>query len=319
MAKGRGRQPPPNGNGNGRDHDDNETWEDPSDIWSEFLEPVSRMSRDMRQAAALLGPDEARHLVDSYYTMQEGRKRAGGQRRALAKSGEPHSIISWLFAQSGTLEKQIKSALDVYTHHHMMGSWMRQIYGIGPVLSAGLLAHIDIERAPTVGHIWSFAGWAGDDQKKWNKGSRRPFNAKFKVLCWKVGQSFMKFHNAEECFYGHYYRDYKIKKIAQNEGGGYSRRAAEIVRDASPKYKLTDSYRLYNLNGKLSPGHIDSLARRAAVKLFLAHLHGEWYTRFHGSPPPLPYPIAHLNHAHVIQSPVPPRQPQPPAQPEFYK
>jgi hypothetical protein len=315
-------------------------WDDAEDVWQSFLEPVKRMSRDMRAAAATLGDDEARHLVDAYYTQQEDRKRAGGQQRALDASGEPHSVINWLFAQSNILEKQIKAALDVYTEHHVMGSWMRQIHGIGPVISAGLLAHIymgewcivcrghnaeqckkrqddkklklaahdyrPVFSCPTVGHIWAFAGWAADGQKKWVKGGKRPFNARLKVLCWKAGQSFMKFSNDEQCFYGHVYREYKAKKTAQNESGGYKARAAQLVKEASPKYKLTDAYKLHNMEGKLSPGHIDNMARRYAVKLFLAHLHGEWYERVTGEAPPKPYPIAHLGHAHFTPSPIAP-------------
>jgi len=311
---------------------------DPNDVWSSI--PIQRLSRDIRAAAATLSADEARYLVDAYYIMQEDRKRAGGQQRSLLASGEPHSVINWLFAQSGTLEKQIKSALDVYTDAHLMGSWMRQIYGIGPVLSAGLLAHIymgewckvchghdlaDHERrladkkakhsphewqpvysCPTVSHIWSFAGWAGKDQKKWEKGNKRPFNAKFRTLLWKCGQSFMKFHNKPECFYGHLYAEYKAKKTAENDSGGYLQRANELVRNASANYKKTDAYKLYNLHGKLSPGHIDNMARRYAVKLFLAHLHNEWYTRDTGQPPPAPYPMQILGHAHFIPPPVPP-------------
>jgi len=125
------------------------------------LNPVERLTRDLRKGAATLGDTEARFLVDAYYIMQENRKRAAGQERALNASEEPHEIITWLKNQNATMEGQIKAALDVYTQNHMMGEWMRQVYGIGPVISAGLLAHIKIERAPTAGHIYSYAGIAG--------------------------------------------------------------------------------------------------------------------------------------------------------------
>jgi hypothetical protein len=316
--------------------DEEASWEgDPKDVWVEFLEPVKRMSRDMKLAAATLGDREARHLVDSYYIMQEDRKRAAGQQRALTSSGEPHSVINWIYNQSSTLENQIKSALDVYSESHVMGSWMRQITGIGPVLSAGLLAHIymgewcsvchahDAEKCvklqekdknktiekhdfipeyscPTVGHIWSFAGWASDGQKVWEKGEKRPFNAKFRVLCWKAGQSFLKLSNNPKCFYGVEYRKRKEYEIARNERGDL---AAQAALGAARVDKYTDAYKYY-IQGKLPPAHIDARARRWAVKLFLAHLHGEWYERNTGKPAPAPYPITHLGHVHIIPSPV---------------
>ena len=37
------------------------------------------------------------------------------------------------------------------------------------------------------------------------------------------------------------------------------------------------------------------------MKLFLSHLHGEMHRRILGREPPLPYPIAHMGHAHVIE------------------
>ena len=105
---------------------------DPDDVWRSFLEPVKRMGRDLRAAAATLTDEEVRFMVDAYYARQEDRKRAGGQQRALDASGEPHSVITWLSDQSSTLEKQIKSALDVYTEHHVMGGYMRGVFGMDP-------------------------------------------------------------------------------------------------------------------------------------------------------------------------------------------
>src|SRR5215471_7443266 len=99
-------------------------------------EEIERLTRDQRQAATSLGDDEARYLVDSYYIVQEDRKRARGQERALTASEEPHSIISWLAEQSTVLEGQIERAIDVYTNSHIMGAYMRVVFGIGPVLTA---------------------------------------------------------------------------------------------------------------------------------------------------------------------------------------
>lgn len=261
------------------------------------IEPIQRMSRDIAAASKNLTDEEARYLVDAYYMMQDDRKRAHNQVRSLGESQEPNSVLQWLADQSGTLEAQIKRALDKYTLSHQMGEWMRGIYGIGPVISAGLLAHIDIARAPTVGHIWRYAGL--DPTVKWEKGQKRPWNASLKVLCWKAGQSFMKFSNAEECYYGRIYRERKAMEIARNDAGGNAEAAAEGAKRVA---KSTEAYAHY-VAGKLPPAQIDARARRYAVKLFLSHLHGAWYEKHHGTKPPLPYPIAILGHAHMIEAP----------------
>lgn len=258
------------------------------------VDSVKRLSKDLAAAAATLSDDEARFLVDAYYMMQDDRKRAHNQVRALGESAEPHAVIAWLAQQSETLEDQIKRALDKYTQAHQMGAWMREIVGIGPVISAGLLAHIDIERAPTVGHIWRFAGL--DPTLKWNKGERRPWNAQLKVLCWKAGQSFMKFSGRDDCYYGKVYRERKEYEIARNDRGDNADIAARALTEKKIG-KDTDAFG-HLTAGKLPPAQIDARARRYAVKLFLSHMWEAWYRMHHGTEPPAPYPIAFLGHAH---------------------
>lgn len=310
------------------------------------LEPLQKLTKDLKNAALTLTDHEARFLVDYYYIAQEDRKRSNNQVRSLDDSHEPNAVVNWLATQAETLEGQVKKALDVYTDNHIMGAWMRQIVGIGPVISAGLLAHIDITKAPTVGHIWRYAGldptskWAGkkgaeefvakhrinielaaqtfgmseetitrmatNDKNKITIDSftkalkRRPWNASLKTLCWKVGQSFMKFSGRDDCYYGKIYRERKAYEIARNERGDNKELAASLLAKFN---KSTDAYGYLN-SGVLPPAQIDARARRYAVKLFLSHLHGAWYEAHYGTKPPLPYPIAHLGHVHVIPSPV---------------
>src|SRR5215472_11009016 len=78
------------------------------------LDPVQRLSRDLREAAVTLTDTEARYLTDTYYMMQENRKRAKNQERALgsAETPEPHEVLTWVGDQSEVLEKQIQRALD---------------------------------------------------------------------------------------------------------------------------------------------------------------------------------------------------------------
>ena len=262
------------------------------------LEPLQKLTKDIKAAAVYLTDHEARFLVDYYYIAQEDRKRSTNQVRALDESKEPNAVVNWLATQAESLENQIKKTLDVYTDNHVMGSWMRQIVGIGPVISAGLLAHIDITKAPTVGHIWRYAGL--DPTSKWGKNEKRPWNAGLKTLCWKAGQSFMKFSGRDDCYYGKIYKERKAYEIARNERGDNKALAEELI---SKFNKSTDAYKHLS-NGVLPPAQIDARARRYAVKLFLSHLHGAWYETHYGTKPPLPYPIAHMGHVHFIPAPV---------------
>jgi Transposase IS116/IS110/IS902 family len=261
---------------------------------SEISQSVARLTRDLVDAARTLSDAEARYLVDSYYISQKDRIRAAHQMRQIGEAGEPSSLFGWLSAQSETLESQIKRALDAYTKAHPMGEWMRAVKGIGPVISAGLLAHIDIKQAPTAGHIWAFAGL--DPTKKWERGKKRPHNAALKTLCWKLGESFVKVSGDSEALYGQAYLRRKEYEQGRNDAGDLAGQAADALAQKRIG-KDTEAFKHYSA-GKLPPGHIHARAKRWAVKLFLSHLHAEMYRRHFGKEPPAPYPIAHLGHVH---------------------
>lgn len=267
------------------------------------LDSVQRLSRDLAEASVTLSDREARFLVDTYYQMQENRKRGRAQERALSESAEPHRVITWFGDQADVLEGQIERALDGYSKGHLVGNWLRGtrgndykdgVFGVGPVLAAGMQAAIDISLCPTVGHIWQFAGIAGDGQKVWERGERRPWNARLKTLCWKFSDVQVKFSNDERCYYGHLYRERKEREVAKNEALAFKHVAEQRL--ARPKRSKEEGY---HKQGILSPGHIDLRARRYAVKRFLSDLHVVWYWLAKGEPPPLPYPITYLHHAHL--------------------
>jgi hypothetical protein len=261
------------------------------------LDAVQKLSKDLRKAAATLGLREARYLVDTYYALQDYRIAAGNQQRALTESEEPSEIIVWLNLQMETLENQIRSVLDRWSSAQAMGQWSRNVVGIGPVISAGLLANIDISRAPTAGHIWRFAGL--DPTCKWAKGQKRPWNASLKRLCWLIGESFVKVSGNPRDVYGKLYQQRKQYETLKNEAFDYRDQAkAHLDRLKEKKNKalvaLLES-------GKLPPAAIHERAKRWAVKLFLAHWQAEAYRLHYGKEPPKPYAIAILGHAHEIE------------------
>jgi len=105
-----------------------------------------------------LGRYEAKFLVDFYYTVQDNRIRSDAQVREHSESGEPNKVVEWCGENFRVFENNIKNALNAFSDSYIVGQWMRSICGIGPVISAGLLAYIDIKKAPTYGHIWRYAG-----------------------------------------------------------------------------------------------------------------------------------------------------------------
>ena len=273
-----------------------------SEIYSgnfEFPNIIARlMNRDVINMAVDLDTNATRLLVDAYYTLQENRMAFAAQARELEKQDSPHELVAYLSTQIQILEKSLKRPLESFANSTVPGQWALDQYGIGPVLAAGLLAHIDITKAPTAGSIWRYAGL--DPTQTWEKGQKRPFNAELKTLCWKIGQSFMKFSGKDECFYGQLYKQDKARRIAKNEAGDYADFAKSILDKKNFKANQT---RAKLESGVLSDAQIDAQARRFAVKIFLSHYHAVAYQAHHGTPAPRPYIIAHGDHVHEITIP----------------
>jgi hypothetical protein len=295
----------------------------------EMAEVVKRMTKDMVAAATTMSADEARFLVDAYYAMQENRIRTGGQIRALSEGEEPHDVLGWLNAQDDIVENQIRRALHRYAESKPLGEWAMSIIGIGPVITAGLLAHVNFEpwacaiplaerkakhkcsvKAPctpncrrqaieTVGHLWRFAGL--DPTSSWGKGQKRPWNAALKRLTWIIGESFVKVSGSPDSFYGQFYKARKTLEQERNDRGEFAEQARKALE--TKIYRADTTAKTAYEAGKLPPAHIHARAKRYAVKLFLAHYFEVGYRLAHGREPPLPYAIAKLCHAHRIPVP----------------
>jgi hypothetical protein len=153
------------------EHDDIENTEAQAVDASQW-EMLERLDSDLRLAAMELGAEEARFLVDMYYQMQNVRIRFRNQQRQTEKHAEPNAVICWGLVNIKRAEEDIKRALGEFAASYAAGQWCMSNHGIGPVITAGLLAHLDIRNTPTVGKWWRFAGldpsrtWHGKEEAK---------------------------------------------------------------------------------------------------------------------------------------------------------
>ncbi len=323
------------------------------------LDPLVKLDLDLKDASRLLSQREIRYLVDLYYSCQEYRIATANQNRALLKLQEPNQLILWALGNFQMLEKNLAKVMDKYTMTTLAGRWQRSVTGIGPVIAAGLLGHLEIEKAPTAGQFWRYAGldpsveWIGKERAAAlvtdivGKGrvkitsehvaecalavnrnfdnvlrqahgedgkltrtslngalAKRPWNAKLKTLCWKMGESFVKVSNNDSDFYGKVYAKRKAQEAVWNEEGKY----ADQAKTKLEKYNIVaqPTLGIYQ-SGKLPPAHLHERAKRYAVKLYLSHLHYVLHVEKIGysPPPPRPYVIEHLGHTHMIPVPDP--------------
>ena len=263
------------------------------------LTPVQRLTRDLRNASKTLGPQEARYLVDAYYQMQRDRIRAAHQMRTLAEGAEPNLVVQWLADQTETLEKQLKGALGRYAEGSTEGQWLLSICGIGPVIAAGMICHIDVDRAKTASAVWRYAGL--DPTVKWGKGQKRPWNGDLKRLCFLLAESFVKVKAREGSVYAPLYDIRKQRETERNEAGLYAETAAASLREK--KFGEDTQARKHYEAGRLPPARLHMRAMRYAVKVFLAHYHSVATWCRNGVLPPVPYALDGKAHVHLIAPP----------------
>lgn len=267
-------------------------------MWKNFV-------KDVRGMIHPEDPQTVRELVKAYYRIQDARIAIAAQSRELLKYGKSNELNDHIAKNMKYMEQSLVDPFIHFTNSYVAGRWAISQYGIGPVITAGLLSNIDISKAHTAGSIWRFAGM--DPTVVWQKGEKRPWNADLKVLVWKIGQSFMKFSGRDQCFYGKLYLQDKARRVQANEAGAYSDRAKSILSDREWKKDNVTRRRLQA--GYLPDGQIDAQARRFAAKIFLSHFHTVWYedhqSNLQGVPvrAPRPYVIQHGGHVHMIEIP----------------
>ena len=282
--------------------------------------------RELQAVVQQMSLREVRFLVDTYYQWQKHRIASGNQVRSLVKESEPHAVLAWTQQRMHGMEAAALKLLDTYTETEGtgMGVWVRSIFGVGPVMAAerartlvdevvGKAKQISPEHLVALAQATNRTPGAveriGRDRKKGTltrdslaKGlARRPWNAVLKVVCWKLGESFVKVKGNPKDVYGKVYVQRKAYEQAQNAQGRYADQA-KVKLERFKIGKDTEARKWYE-KGLLPPGHLHARAKRYAVKLLLSHYHHEAYVRHYGTEPPLPYPIAQRGHAHFIAPP----------------
>jgi hypothetical protein len=233
---------------------------------------------------------EIGEMVELYYDSQHLRIQHANKER----TEPPSELAEWLDFWTHAGEAVISGALKRWILSEESPAetkWAFDQIGIGPVIAAGLAAHIDVEKASSISSVWKFAGLAPGADKK-VKGQKLPYNSRLKTLCWKLGESFVKVSGKEGAFYGQLYAEFKSEEIKRNEEGQYAEAAKRELASKRITEKATKE-RL--LSGKLTDGHLHARAKRRAVKIFLAHY---WSKGREGRGLPVrdPYPITILGH-----------------------
>ena len=269
---------------------------------TELTEIMLKLDKELKELSKSMSRGEAEKVVRAYYEFQKVRMAQAAKLRSLQKDevGCKAPILSSFLDCTEVLEGQIRNSLKYFALNREVGQWALGICGIGPVLSAGLIAYIDMDVAKTPGHIYSFAG-IHPGVPKMEKGKKRAYNPALKVLCWKIGQSFLKVKNNKNDIYGHILQERWELEKARNADDMFAEQAAKSLDGKVWKNKVVEA--TYK-SGKLPDGHLLQRACRYATKLFLSHWWEVAYTEHYGKAPGIdPWVIAHGGHVHKIPVP----------------
>jgi hypothetical protein len=154
------------------------------------------LSEDLKKSATMMTHRQARILVDTFYNHQKIRVILGNQIQALNKAGEPCEIHKLFFENYRKVEAMLYKVLDIFSDSQDLGRWARLHHGIGPIIAAGLLAHISIPRAKTAGAIWRYAGldptvqWLGTKKiEALVKARKEPIEELIPIFCKELGRN----------------------------------------------------------------------------------------------------------------------------------
>jgi len=257
---------------------------------------------------------QLRFLVETMYDLQKVRIATSNRIKKYceiadtteAELKEYHSHADESYAEN---EKWMeKESFAIIKDHPIYDRWLSKVKGIGPRLSGGLLAWIDLYRATHVSSVWKYCGMAvvttryhcgackeefpvadvpefengcpkckgqlfriGEADRR-RRGEKLGYNPGAKVLVWKIGNQFVKQGDSYRKLYDHF-----RKEVEQ-------RPCHKVHLDEKTKKPIP-----------CFDAHKHAKALRLTIKIFLSHYYIVGRKIF-GLPISDPFPFGVLGH-----------------------
>lgn len=217
---------------------------------------------------------------------------------------------------AANFEKDIeKLIIKQLNNHALYLQYLSKIRGIGPLLSAGLIAYIDdIEKFDHVSSLWQYSGYG---MNRYCNVCKKPTSIEVK---YETGKTAKKLHPIEECpicqgetipilqkrtpGYQSNWND-RLKVLAWKASTSFIKQPAAKSKYRKLYEKIKKSERRKHpekivKNGKtlFNDGHINNRTIRKVSKIFLAHLWQTW-RRQQGLEATEPYAKQLLGHSVV--------------------
>lgn len=194
------------------------------------------------------------------------------------------------------LEEWLNDRVREIVKEHPAYEWFSKVKGIGGVNIGKVLGLIDIKRCNTISSLWRYAVGApiGEEGKrrveKREKFKELHYNITLKTMCWRLAMSLLRANGK----YAEYYRKEKDKLMERFESQGIKIVPAEELPEENGK-----KVEKIEKGGFISLGHVNNMALRKMIKLFLSHLWLVW-RKAEGLPVTEPYAIRFKGHTDFI-------------------
>ena len=267
------------------------------------------MSVKMNQNLKLLT-----HMVDTALAVERLRVASEVRQTHLARQNNQDPETDELHRRLKDLEDYVDGRVTDLIKAHPAYPWFSRVKGVGGENIGKVIAPIDIERAKTISALWKFAGFAVEDgtaPRRVKGGGKLAYNSQLRSMCWRLASSLKR---AKGCFYDYYIKEkekYSKRFLSQgckilatpsgkwvcvNCGASWGRQ-----RDITP---CCDSPQIEKKLRQEPPGviwvgHLDAMAIRKMIKLFLACLWLVW-REAEGLPTRNPYAIEKQGHSTII-------------------
>jgi hypothetical protein len=244
---------------------------------------------DAKKAAAILGDREAIYLVNLFNFLLETRVGICARLKTIIET--PNKALTFLLDEIAEREKNARIILDIFTDNHPVGNVLKQIKGIGPVISAGFVAHVDMTKINHFSQILSYGGYTKNSKRQ--RGKKLTYNPDLKKVFVHMGRSFQYSSGYPDSYFGWHYKLLKRRILNHNENGFYK----DVAKSKIQEYnfdKSKSAYKSYS-EGKLPAGHVIALAKFKTVCLFVGMAHYYWSHDILGRNVK-PYPFVVMGH-----------------------
>lgn len=210
--------------------------------------------------------EKALFAANTLFFIQKARVTAQIRKTHLEKNDKNCMLTKEVLKRSENFEKWLNNEIETYVKAHPAYEWFKKVKGVGNLNIGKVLSLIDIEEATNISKLWRYAGFAVDNGRaeKQQKGKKLHYNKVLKSMCWRLAKSLIR---AKGIYYEYYVEQKeRLKKRFEDRGK-----------------KIVPASELPKIQGKkteglsyLSLGHLDMMAQRKMIKLFLSHLWLKW-------------------------------------------